>query len=127
MLVRGIRGATTVTTNDADEILLATTELLNKIVQENKIDPEHISHVWITMTQDLDATFPARAVRTIPGWELVPIMCSLEIPVAGSLPMCIRIMLNVNTDKAQAEIHHVYLNEAAKLRPDLVDRTQTLS
>ncbi|WP_028544260.1 chorismate mutase [Paenibacillus taiwanensis] len=127
MLVRGIRGATTVTTNDADEILLATTELLNKIVQENTIDPEQISHVWITMTQDLDATFPARAVRTIEGWELVPIMCSLEIPVAGSLPMCIRIMLNVNTDKTQAEIHHIYLNEAAKLRPDLVERTQTLS
>ncbi|MGZ9586915.1 chorismate mutase [Paenibacillus marinisediminis] len=122
MFLRGIRGATTVQANDADEILSATNELLNKIVELNEIDAESISSIWITMTTDLDATFPARAVRTLPGWELVPIMCAVEIPVKGSLPQCIRIMLNVNTEKGQADIKHVYLNEAAKLRPDLLDK-----
>ena len=71
------------------------------------------------MTNDLDATFPARAIREIEGWEMVPLMCSTEIPVKGSLPKCIRLMVQINTDKSHREIRHVYLNEAQKLRPDL--------
>lgn len=71
------------------------------------------------MTADLDATFPARAIREIEGWEMVPLMCSVEIPVKGSLPNCIRLMVQVNTDKSQRDIRHVYLNEAQRLRPDL--------
>lgn len=71
------------------------------------------------MTQDLDATFPAKAIRQLEGWDLVPLMCSVEIPVQGSLPRCIRFMVQVNTDKSQSEIKHVYLNEAKRLRPDL--------
>lgn len=122
MVVRGIRGATTVQANDAEEILQATVELLDQMVELNSVDPEYIANIWITMTKDLDATFPARAVRTLPGWELVPIMCSVEIPVQGSLEQCIRIMLNLNTDKKQSEIQHVYLNEAAQLRPDLQEK-----
>ena len=66
------------------------------------------------MTQDLDATFPAKAIRQLEGWDLVPLMCSVEIPVQGSLPRCIRFMVQVNTDKSQSEIKHVYLNEAKR-------------
>lgn len=124
MLVRGVRGATTVKSNDVDEIMQATNDLLHQMVEINEIDPEYIANVWITMTTDLDATFPARAVRTLAGWELVPIMCAVEIPVQGSLPQCIRIMMNVNTTKSQADIQHVYMNEAAQLRPDLVSRNK---
>ncbi|MBD8497615.1 chorismate mutase [Paenibacillus arenosi] len=119
MWVRGIRGATTVQANDADEILQATSELLDEIVQRNGVEPESISSVWITMTEDLNATFPARAIRTLPNWELVPIMCALEIPVEGSLPKCIRLMVHINTEKSQEAIQHVYLKESAQLRPDL--------
>lgn len=122
MLVRGVRGATTVTANDREEILQATTELLHQIVEQNGIEPEFIASIWITVTEDIDAVFPAVAVRSLPGWELVPIMCSVEMPVPSSLPLCVRIMLHVNTTKGQADIQHVYLNEAAKLRPDLVNR-----
>jgi len=121
MMVRGIRGATTVEQNDKDQILQATRELLLKIVEENRIVPEEICSVFITTTEDLTAGFPAMAVRTMPGWELVPLMCSLEIPVKPSLERCIRMMVLVNTDKNQNEIRHVYLNEARKLRPDLVN------
>lgn len=116
---RGIRGATTVTQNDEQEILKETVILLEEIVSRNDVRPEDICSVWITMTQDLDATFPARAIRSLEGWDLVPLMCSVEIPVQGSLPKCIRLMVQVNTEKSQKEIQHVYLNEAKRLRPDL--------
>lgn len=119
MLVRGIRGATTVSNNDEAEILEATLELLQRIVQENQLDPEMICSLFITVTNDLDAAFPAKVIRDMPGWERVPLMCSLEIPVPGSLPHCIRFMVLVNTEKAQKDIVHVYLNDAERLRPDL--------
>ncbi|WP_281886944.1 chorismate mutase [Paenibacillus sp. YYML68] len=119
MFVRGIRGATTVEHNEENEILSATTELLNQIVQENGIVPEEIASVFITVTPDLTATFPARSIRQMAGWELVPLMCSLEIPVEGGLPQCIRLMVTVNTEKKQNEIKHVYQREAMRLRPDL--------
>ncbi|EPY12417.1 chorismate mutase [Paenibacillus sp. MER 180] len=119
MYARGIRGATTVTRNDAEEILHATTKLLQEIVAQNTVQPEQIANIWITMTEDLNATFPARAIRAMEGWDLVPLMCAIEIPVKGSLPLCIRLMVTINTDKEQHEIRHVYLNEAIALRPDL--------
>lgn len=119
MVNRGIRGATTVTRNEETEILQETVILLREIVDRNGVIAEDICSVWITMTEDLDATFPARAIREMEGWEMVPLMCSTEIPVKGSLPQCIRLMVQVNTDKSQREIKHVYLNEAQKLRPDL--------
>ncbi|AIQ48170.1 chorismate mutase [Paenibacillus sp. FSL R7-0273] len=119
MVNRGIRGATTVVNNEENEILRETVVLLREIVERNDVIAEDICSVWITVTGDLDATFPARAIREIEGWELVPLMCSVEIPVKGGLPMCIRLMVQVNTDKSQRDIRHVYLNEAKKLRPDL--------
>ncbi|OAB46911.1 chorismate mutase [Paenibacillus antarcticus] len=119
MYNRGIRGATSVTQNDEQEILQETVTLLKEIVIRNEIEPEDICSVWITMTGDLDATFPARAIRQLEGWDLVPLMCSVEIPVQGSLPQCIRFMIQVNTEKSQREMKHVYLNDARKLRPDL--------
>ncbi|MFD3258858.1 chorismate mutase [Paenibacillus lentus] len=119
MYNRGIRGATTVTRNEEKEILQETAVLLKDIVARNEIEPEDICSVWITVTADLDATFPARAIRVLKGWELVPLMCSTEIPVKGSLPMCIRLLIQVNTNKSQREMKHVYLNEAKSLRPDL--------
>lgn len=124
MFVRGIRGATTVENNEENEILSATTELLNEIVAENGIIPEEIAHVFVTVTQDLTATFPAKAIRQMEGWELVPLMCSLEIPVEGSLPKCVRLMVTVNTEKSQADIKHVFQKEAKRLRPDLSKLTK---
>ncbi|QTH44861.1 chorismate mutase [Cohnella sp. LGH] len=119
MSVRGIRGAITVEHNEEQLILDATVELLNGIVEVNQFEPEDIASVLVTVTQDLDATFPARAIRQMAGWELVPLMCSLEVPVKGSLEKCIRLMVLVNTDVAQKDIRHVYLNRAQALRPDL--------
>ncbi|NRF89714.1 chorismate mutase [Paenibacillus frigoriresistens] len=123
MFLRGIRGATTVEHNEAQEILTATNELLAAIVDANDFRPEDICSVFITVTEDITATFPARAIRTMIGWELVPLMCSLEVPVENALPKCIRLMVQVNTTKSQAEINHIYLKEAKALRPDIVKLT----
>ncbi|KAF6575134.1 chorismate mutase [Paenibacillus sp. FSL M8-0228] len=122
MYNRGIRGATTVANNEENEILEATSQLLEEIVSYNEIQPEDISNVWITVTHDLDTAFPAKAIRQLDGWDMVPLMCALEVPVAGSLPKCIRLMVQVNTDKSQREMKHVYLNGAQALRPDLASQ-----
>ncbi|WP_276351607.1 chorismate mutase [Cohnella caldifontis] len=119
MYTRGIRGAITVDANEELPILDATIVLLNEIVAANRFQPEDIACVWVTVTQDLDATFPARAIRQMEGWELVPLMCSMEIPVKGGLERCIRLMVLVNTEASQSEIRHVYLGGARVLRPDL--------
>ncbi|MDQ8735448.1 chorismate mutase [Paenibacillus sp. LHD-38] len=119
MSVRGIRGAITVEANEEQSILQATIEMLNGIVTDNEIAPDDICSVFVTVTNDLDETFPARAIRQMKGWELVPLMCALEVPVKGSLERCIRLMVLINTDKTQAEIRHVYLKGAQALRPDL--------
>jgi chorismate mutase len=122
MSVRGIRGATTVEVNEEKDILDATIQLLDGILEVNHFAPEDIAHVFVTVTQDLDATFPARAIRQMEGWDLVPLMCAIEIPVKGSLEKCIRLMVTVNTELSQSQIQHVYLNRAKALRPDLSER-----
>ncbi|AGA57977.1 monofunctional chorismate mutase, clade 1 [Thermobacillus composti KWC4] len=122
MSVRGIRGATTVEANEEQFILEATAELFQQLVDANGIVPEDIASIIITVTQDLDAAFPARAIRELPGWDLVPLMCALEVSVKGSLEKCIRLMVHVNTDKRQDEIRHIFLGRARTLRPDLAEK-----
>lgn len=117
MFCRGIRGATTVKHNQRDEILTSTTELLQLIIERNHIRVDDIASVIFTVTDDLDAEFPALAARQI-GWTETALMCMREIPVPGSLPMCIRVLLHVNTSRKQSEIQHVYLREAIALRPN---------
>ncbi|MBB3109289.1 chorismate mutase [Paenibacillus phyllosphaerae] len=119
MVVRGVRGAITVDVNEEQPILQATARLLHEIVRANGIVPEDICSVMITVTGDLDATFPARAIRAMDGWDLVPLMCALEVPVQGSLEKCVRLLVHINTEKSQQQIEHVYLGGAQVLRPDL--------
>ena len=117
--LRGVRGATTVDRDDADEILAATSELLEEMLKVNQIeDFDIIASIFFTTTPDLHATFPAEGARAL-GMTMVPLLCFQEIPVAGRLPMCIRVMMQVNTTKSQSEVRHVYLREARSLRPDL--------
>ncbi|NRD80571.1 chorismate mutase [Bacillus sp. BRMEA1] len=121
-MIRGVRGATTVAINTEEAIISAAEELLAKIIDVNQIQPDSVASVFISTTDDLNATFPAKALRNFADWTYVPVMCMQEIPVSNSLKMCIRFMIHVNTDLAQEEIVHVYLNEAIKLRPDLGNR-----
>jgi chorismate mutase len=118
MYCRGVRGATTVAQNDREEILTATRQLLALMVRRNNMSPEDVASATFSTTFDLDAEFPALAARQI-GWLDVPLLCSHEMGVPGSLPLCIRILLHWNTEKTQKEIQHIYMNEAVRLRPDL--------
>ena len=116
--VRGVRGAVTVERDDATLVLDATERLLREIVDENGIDSADVASALFTLTPDLISEFPAAAARRM-GWTQVPLLNFSEIAVAGALPRCIRVLLHVNTDKAQSEIVHVYLEGARVLRPDL--------
>ena len=120
MAVRGIRGATSVELNVAEEVLAATRELLIELLKANQIEEfDEIVSAIFTTSPDLTSTFPAEAARAI-GMKQVPLLCASEIAVPGSLPRCIRVLLHVNTEKKQSEIVHVYLREAKRLRPDMV-------
>ncbi|HOO72447.1 MAG TPA: chorismate mutase [Spirochaetota bacterium] len=118
MLVRGIRGATTIESNTREEIIARTEELLQTLVNRNDIETEDIVSAIFSVTDDISAEFPAVAARRL-GWIYTPLMCTREIPVQGSLKMCIRVLLHINTEKKQNEIIHVYLYGAERLRPDL--------
>lgn len=119
MSVRGVRGATSVSENQPEAILSATRELLLALLAANPtLAKEDLASVLFTVTADLTAVFPARAAREL-GWEDVPLLDALEIPVPGSLPRCVRILALWNTDLPASQVQHVYLGAAAHLRPDL--------
>ena len=116
MLCRGIRGATTVAANTAEDILEATCELLQRMIEANGVEAEDVACVLFTTTPDLNAEFPAAAARELLGWSEVALLCGHEMGVPGSLPRCLRVLMLVNTEKRADEIVHVYLRGAEKLR-----------
>ena len=117
--MRGIRGATTVERNEKEEIWQAAQELVRALVDANGIAPEDIGAAIFSVTEDLTAAFPSTGARRLPGFDLVPLFDARQCAIEDSLPRCIRVLLLVNTDVPQSEIHHVYLRAAAELRPDL--------
>jgi chorismate mutase len=124
MTTRGIRGAITISADEKEQILSATQELLMSILDANPgLRTEDIASAVFTITEDIASTYPALAARQI-GWDQVPMICAREIPVPGSMPLCIRVLIHWNTETLQKEIKHVYLREAIALRPDLVGITQ---
>jgi len=117
--LRGIRGATTVAEDTPGMVLDATRELLAAMLEHNGITEfDEIASIFFTTTPDLVSTFPAEAAREL-GMDMVPLICNSEIPVPGRLARVVRVMMQVNTTLGQREIRHVYLREAAALRPDL--------
>jgi chorismate mutase len=118
MLCRGVRGATTADSNSREDILTATRQLLALMIRINGIEPEFVASAVFSLTRDLDAEFPALAARQL-GWLDVPLLCTYEVDVPGSLRRCVRVLIHWNTDKPQHEIRHVYVKEAERLRPDL--------
>ncbi|HEY2282508.1 MAG TPA: chorismate mutase [Solirubrobacteraceae bacterium] len=117
MRLFALRGATSVTRNDAQEILDATTELMSAIMERNALTPEHVVSCIFTATNDLNAEFPAVAARAL-GFERVPLLCAREIPVPRAMPRVIRVLIHYHADEDH-EARHVYLGDAAELRADL--------
>ncbi len=120
-MLRGIRGAITVEDNQKEEILAATKELLSEIVVANDLELKQIASIFFSMTADLDQVFPAAAAREL-GWTNLPLFCTKELEIEGSLDKCIRVLIHYNTDQSLEEIKHIYLKNAQKLRPDLVEK-----
>ncbi|HPA71843.1 MAG: chorismate mutase [Spirochaetes bacterium] len=118
MAVRGIRGATTVDANTREQIISRTMELLEGLIEKNGISLEDVASAVFSVTDDVNAEFPAVAARKI-GWIYTPLFCTREIPVPGALNLCVRVLLHVNSERKQEEMVHLYLHEAEKLRPDL--------
>jgi len=118
MYLRGIRGATVVEANEKSAIVEGTSELLSKMMETNDILLDDVASIFFSATSDLDDEFPAVAARQL-GFLNTPLLCLNEIPVKGSLEKCVRVLIHVNTEKAQNDIEHVYLGEAQRLRPDI--------
>lgn len=112
---RGLRGATTVDANTAEDIYGATREMLQALIDANGIEERDLAMAYFTVTPDLDAAFPAAAARQL-GWNSTALMCATEIPVPGSLPSCVRVLILINTDKEPDELHNIYLKGTEVLR-----------
>ncbi len=112
---RGLRGATRAECNTAEEIYGATREMLTAIIEANAIEERDVAMAYFTVTPDLDAAFPAAAARQL-GWNSTALLCSTEIPVPGSLPSCIRVLILINTDKESGELNNIYLKGTEVLR-----------
>src|SRR6266705_7182270 len=116
-ILRGLRGATTATANTSNAILEATEELLAALQKSNGFEPADVESAIFTSSPDLTAEYPARAARRL-GWRDVPLLGAAEVAVPDGLPRCIRVLLHFYTAKTQGELKHMYLRDAAKLRPD---------
>jgi chorismate mutase len=117
MRLFALRGAISVERNDAEDILEATSELMQEIMQRNGLVPDAVVSCIFTATNDLNAEFPAVAARAL-GFERVPLLCAQEIPVPRSLPRVIRVLIHYYAERDHTPVH-VYLREALSLRADL--------
>ncbi len=117
-MMRAIRGAIQINVDKREHLLKSTAELLSKILHANDIDNSNLVSIFFTATPDIRSEFPAVAAREL-GLGDVPLLCFVEMDVAGALPRTIRVMVNAEIDKARGEIQHVYLRGATALRQDL--------
>ena len=118
MAVRAIRGVIQIDADDRSSVLQATAELVTKVMHANSLESADLISVWFTATPDVTSEFPAVAAREL-GLGDVPLMCSVEMSVAGAMPRIIRLMMHVETKTARSQIQHVYLRGAQALRKDL--------
>lgn len=118
MRIRGVRGAIQLDSDSPDEMVEAVAELLTQMLTANHLEMEDLVSIIFTATPDLTSEFPAVAARKI-GLGSVPLLCSVEIDVAGALPRVVRILLHAHSDRPLAEIKHIYLRGATVLRKDL--------
>ena len=126
MAMRAVRGATTAE-NTREDILNASAEMVREIISRNGIDTSDITDITFTVTNDLTKVFPAAAVRRVLGITDVPLLDMAAPFIEGALERCIRVIVRFNTDKKNSEIHHVYLNGATVLRPDIAAKEAYIS
>lgn len=121
MVVRALRGATTVARDEAGAVVEATRELLQELLSRNAVETDDLISVVFTSTPDLVSEFPAAAARAL-GISDVPLLCATEIAVPGSVARCVRVLIHLNSTRGRGELHHVYLHGASHLREDLTEQ-----
>jgi chorismate mutase len=124
-MIRGVRGAITIEENSTEAILEATTMMLKAVIEANDIREDDVASILFTTTPDITAAYPAKAARNM-GWRKVALMGFQEMDVPHGLGHCIRVLLHWNTDKSIDEIQHIFLRDAALLRPDLTQKPAIL-
>lgn len=118
--IRAVRGATTLDEDTVDQVTARVRELVTSMIERNDLSADQLISILFTATPDVHSGFPATAARGL-GLEDVPLMGAQELDVAGSLPLCVRVMMHVETDRPRQEVRHVYLHGARALRHDLAD------
>ena len=118
--VRGLRGATTVDADTAEQVTSRVVALVEEMLARNGVSKDDLVSVLFTATDDVTAMFPATAARSV-GLGDVPLLCARELDITGAMPLCIRVLMHVTTDKSRGELHHVYLEGTRSLRDDLPD------
>ena len=114
-----IRGANSVEANTKEAILEATEIMLKAVIEQNNLKDEDMMSIFFSATKDLDAVYPAVAARKL-GITNASLLCLQEMSVEGSLKMCVRLLMHVDSDLLQKDVQHVYLGESVNLRPDLM-------
>lgn len=118
MAVRAIRGAVQVDANERAAVLEGTSELVTEVMSRNQLTPADVISVVFTATQDLTAEFPALAARKL-GFQDVPLLCTTEMDVPGSMPLVVRLLMHIETGQPRSAVQHVYLRGAMALRLDI--------
>ena len=115
-----LRGATTLDRDTREEVMRRTAELLGELMSRNELAPGDVVSLLFTATDDVRSEFPAAAVRAA-GIADVPMLCARELAVTGDsgIPLCVRVMAHVYTDRPRAQLRHAYLRGARQLRSDL--------
>ena len=116
--VLALRGATTLDADDKDHLLERVRTLLERMMADNGIDHDDLISIVFTATPDVHSAFPALAARQL-GLGDVPLICAQELDIEGGMPLCVRVMMHVNSERTRSELHHVYLEAARSLRDDL--------
>lgn len=118
MKLRALRGATTCAEDSVEEIDRQTQELVARMLERNEVDHDDLVSILFTATDDLRSQFPATAARAL-GLGDVPLICARELDVRGGMPLTIRVLMHLYTERSRTELHHVYLAGAKGLRDDL--------
>ena len=118
MPLRALRGATTIEVDEVEHLTTRMVELFEELFERNEIDHDDLVSILFTATDDIRCTFPATAARTF-GLGDIPLICARELDVDGATPLCVRVMLHLETDRARDQLHHVYQHGASNLRDDL--------
>jgi chorismate mutase len=123
MDIVSLRGATTVLDNSSESIDRATLELMEKLIESNKLTEDQVISVIFSATGDITARYPAVVLREKIGWTKTAIMNVEEKFIQDQLAYCIRVLVTLKTENPGNQLKHVYLNGAAGLRPDWVSET----